>query len=162
MVVVTASMADKVSVYGTGTDALFLGWRWMALAMFVGVASMALPMAGFDAAHHPEAWWFRVALTLFIPLSALTSDGAWLLFPALLFAGAAQLVVYLSASIGRIVHPLVMVSTAVLMVHLAWAILTGDPQRALGISVLALVTVSVLSWAWLRYERGLGLEKTTI
>jgi hypothetical protein len=162
LLVITASMADKVSIYGTGTDALFLGWRWMALAMFVGVASMALPMAGFDAAHHPEAWWFRVALTLFIPLSALTSDGAWLLFPALLFAGAAQLVVYLSASIGRIVHPLVMVSTAVLMVHLAWAILTGDPQRALGISVLALVTVSVLSWAWLRYERGLGLEKTTI
>ena len=28
------------------------GWRWMALAMFVGVASVVCP-AGFDAAHHP-------------------------------------------------------------------------------------------------------------
>jgi hypothetical protein len=162
MVVVTASMADKVSVYGAGTDALFLGWRWMALAMFVGVASMTLPMAGFDAAHHPEAWWFRAALMLFIPFSVLTSDGAWLLFPALMFAGAAQLVVYLGTSIGRITHPLVMVATLVLVAHLGWAILAGEPQHTMGISVVALVVVSIISWAWLRFERGPGLEKTTI
>ena len=128
LLVITASMADKVSVYGTGTDALFLGWRWMALAMFVGVVSMTLPMAGFDAAHHPEAWWFRAALTLFIPFSVLISDGAWLLFPALMFAGAAQLVVYLGTSIGRITHPLVVLVIVVLVFHLGWAILNGDPQ----------------------------------
>lgn len=162
LLVITASMADKVSVYGNGTDALFLGWRWMALAMFVGVTSMTLPMAGFDAAHHPEAWWFRAALTLFIPFSVLTSDGAWLLFPALMFAGAAQLVVYLVTSIGRIIHPLVMIATLVLVFHLGWAILTGDPQRTLGISVLALVVVSIFSWAWLRYGRDAGLGKTTV
>ena len=162
MVVITAAMADKVSVYGTGMDAMLLGWRWMALAMFVGVASMGLPMAGFDAAHHPEAWWFRAALTLFIPLGALISDGAWLLFPALMFAGTAQLLVYLSASIGRLVHPLVLGASGVLLFNLAWAILTEDPQRALGISVFALVLVSILSWSWLRYERGARLEKTTI
>ncbi len=162
LLVITASMADKVSVYGTGTDALFLGWRWMALAMFVGVVSMTLPMAGFDAAHHPEAWWFRAALMLFIPFSVLISDGAWLLFPALMFAGAAQLVVYLGTSIGRITHPLVVLVIVVLVFHLGWAILNGDPQRTLGISVLALVVVSILSWAWLRFERGARLEKTTV
>ena len=98
----------------------------------------------------------------FIPFSVLTSDGAWLLFPALMFAGATQLVVYLVTSIGRIIHPLVMVATLVLVFHLGWAILTGDPQLTLGISLLALAVVSILSWAWLRYERDAGLGKTTV
>ena len=79
-----------------------------------------------------------------------------------MFAGAAQLVVYLGTSIGRITHPLVMVATLVLVAHLGWAILAGEPQRTMGISVVALVLVSIISWAWVRFERGPGLEKTTI
>lgn len=161
MAVLTAAMADDVSVYGDGKDALLLGWRWMALAMFIGVSSMLLPMAGFDAAHHPEAWWFRVSLTLFIPFGVLASNDAWLLFPALLMAGAAQSTVYLGASIGRITHPIVVLSAAVWMGHLGWSILAASPQQTMGIGLLALVSISLLCWGWLRYEHITGLGKTT-
>tara|TARA_B100000900_G_scaffold355840_1_gene325272 strand:+ start:518 stop:1900 length:1383 start_codon:yes stop_codon:yes gene_type:complete len=161
MVVLTAVMADGVSVYGNGTDALLLGWRWMALAMFVGVSSMILPMAGFDAAHHPEAWWFRISLTLFIPFSVLASNGAWLLFPAIVMAGAAQSTVYLATSIGRITHPVVALSFAVWTGHFVWSIVAENPEQTMGISLFALGFIAVLSLAWLRHERNAGSGKTT-
>ena len=123
----TGSMAETVHIYGEGFDAYLAGWGgWVAALMFVAAAAMMLPTVGFDAAHHPEAWWFRVGLMMFVPLGALASNGAWLLL-GVLMAGATYPLVY-AVLISR--QPFLQ-QPLLLMAALAWVLGFGAsfPER---------------------------------
>ena len=122
--------------------------------MFVAAAAMMLPTVGFDAAHHPEAWWFRVGLMMFVPLGALASNGAWLLLPGVLMAGATYPLVY-AVLISR--QPFLQ-QPLLLMAALAWVLGFGAsfsrtaPVQPLLLSLACLFVVSMLCTLWLRSD----------
>ena len=150
----TVSMAETVHIYGEGFDAFLVGWGWVAALMFVAAAAMILPTVGFDAAHHPEAWWFRGALMMFVPLGVLASDGAWLLLPGVLMAGATYPLVY-AVLINRqpfLRQPLLLVAALVWALGFGASFAQTAPVQTLLLSLASLVVVSMLCTLWLRSD----------
>ena len=156
----SASTADAVHVYGNGVDALITGWRGVALLMFFGAAAMILPTVGFDAAHHPEAWWFRITLMMFLPLGVLVSDAAWLLYPALLMTGAAFPLVYMGLIDGRSppTQPTFLFGLLCWIVCCFLALTAEDAVHKLQVSLLALVVVSAAGAVWLRRDQQVSAQ----
>lgn len=150
----TGSTADAVHIYGNGLDAFLVGWRWTAVLMFFAAAAMMLPTVGFDAAHHPEAWWFRSALVMVVPLGVLASDGAWLLLPGVLMAGASYPLVYAVLISRSPPHrqPLLLVAGMVWSLGVGVSFMTAAPERTLMLTLATLVVVSMLCALWLRSD----------
>ena len=114
---------------------------------------MVLPTVGFDAAHHPEAWWFRVAFATVLPIGVLFSDGGWLLVPGLLFAGAGQqLVVVRAVSVDLANVRFVGASLAWLLCMVGSAA-SNNPINALVFALCGLVVTSTVALDVLRVER---------
>lgn len=152
LVSITSTTANAVDVYGAGVDAALTGWRWAALALTAGVMAMALPMVGFDAAHHPEAWWFRMAMMLFVPVGVLMGDGGWLLLPAMLLAGSVFPVVHLFVMAGPS-RRTPGVFTAILLL-VGWLFCaTSSPEQALFWAAASVVSINAFAGAWYRRER---------
>lgn len=153
--VLSGSTADAVDVYGEGFDAFITGWRGVAVLMFVGAASMILPTVGFDAAHHPEAWWFRITVMMFLPLGVLVSDAGWLLHPALLLTGGAFPLVYMGLIDGRSsgTEPTFLFGLVCWVVCCFLTIAAAEPVQKLQSSLLALVLVSAAGGVWLRRDK---------
>jgi len=152
LVSITSITANAVDVYGSGTDAALTGWRWAALALTAGVMGMALPMVGFDAAHHPEAWWFRMAMMLFLPIGVLMADGGWLLLPAMLLAGGVFPVVHLFVMAGPSRRTAGVLAACLLLA--GWLLCaTSSPERALFWAAAAAVSTTAYTAAWYRRER---------
>ena len=155
-----SSIADTTHVYGTGVDAQFVGWRWAAFLLFTGVAAMVLPLAGFDAAHHPEAWWFRTGLVMFVPLATLSSSGGWLLLPALLQSGAIYLIVQTFVLGGQHTS-----RRLPLLAVLLWALLLlvmlgfSTSKLKLLVSVVSIASSGAIGFIWFRHERNPAVEK---
>ena len=159
-IALSASTADAVHVYGNGVDALITGWRGVALLMFFGAAAMILPTVGFDAAHHPEAWWFRITLMMFLPLGVLVSDAAWLLYPALLMTGAAFPLVYMGIIDGQSppTQPAFLFGLLCWVVCCFLALTVDDTVHKLQVSLLALVLVSAAGVVWLRRDQQVSVR----
>lgn len=152
LVSITSTTANAVEVYGTGLDAALTGWRWAALALTAGVMAMALPMVGFDAAHHPEAWWFRMATMLFLPVAALMADGGWLLLPAMLVAGSVFPVVHLFVMAGPSGRTAGGLAACLLLG--GWLLCaSSSPERALFWAAATAVSTTAYTAAWYRRER---------
>ena len=152
LVSITSITANAVDVYGSGTDAALTGWRWAALALTAGVMGMALPMVGFDAAHHPEAWWFRMGMMLFLPIGVLMADGGWLLLPAMLLAGGVFPVVHLFVMAGPSRRTAGVLAACLLLA--GWLLCaTSSPERALFWAAAAAVSTTAYTAAWYRRER---------
>lgn len=153
LMIITSSVVHSVHLYPEGIDAVLIGWRWTSLAFFFGVGAMVLPTVGFDAAHHPEAWWFRVALAMVLPIGVLFSDGGWLLVPGLLFAGAGQqLVVVRAVSVDSTSMRFVAASLAWLLCMVGSAA-SNTPINALVFALCGLVVTSAVALDVLRIER---------
>ena len=152
LVALTSNTAHQAPAYGTGTDALLTGWRWAALALIVAAGAMILPMAGFDAAHHPEAWWFRAALMMFLPIAALVADGGWLLLPATLVAGGVfpTVHVFMMAD-GK--HRTVPFVVALGLVIACLLVVVTSPQASLFFAAASTVLISLAGAGWYRRER---------
>ena len=152
LVSITSTTANAVDVYGSGVDAALTGWRWAALALTAGVMAMALPMVGLDAAHHPEAWWFRMVMMLFLPAGVLMADGGWLLLPAMLVAGGVFPVVHLYVMSGPS-RRTPSVLTAILLLAGWFFCATSSPEQALFWAAASVVFITVFAGAWYRRER---------
>ena len=152
LVSITSTTANAVDVFGSGVDAALTGWRWAALALTAGVMAMALPMVGLDAAHHPEAWWFRMAMMLFLPAGVLMADGGWLLLPAMLVAGGVFPVVHLFVMAGSSRRTPGVFTTILLLVGWFFCA-TSSPEQALFWAVASVVSINVFAGAWYRRER---------
>ena len=150
--VIASTTAHAVEVYGKGLDAAMTGWRWAALALTAGAIAMTLPMVGFDAAHHPEAWWFRMATMLFLPAAALIANGGWLLLPAMLVAGGVFPVVHLFVMAGPSRRTPGLFTAALLVVG-ALIVATSTPQQSLFVAAGSLVLTTGMVAAWYRRER---------
>ena len=154
-ILISGSTADAVHVYGEGLGAFTTGWKWVAILMFFGAATMVLPTVGFDATHHPEAWWFRITVLLFLPLGVLISNAAWLLYPAILLSGATYPLVY----IWLIGGPSVRGQPTFLLGACGWfmcfflAFTTDDLVHKLHFSLLSLAVVGAMAGLWFRRER---------
>ena len=153
LMIITSCVVHSVHLYPEGIDAVLIGWRWTSLAFFFGVGAMVLPTVGFDAAHHPEAWWFRVAFATVLPIGVLFSDGGWLLVPGLLFAGAGQqLVVVRAVSVDSANVRFVGASLAWLLCMVGSAA-SNNPINALVFALCGLVVTSTVALDVLRVER---------
>ena len=159
--VIASTTAHAVEVYGQGLDAALTGWRWAALALTAGAIAMTLPMVGFDAAHHPEAWWFRMAFMLFLPAAALMADGGWLLLPAMLLAGGVFPVVHLFVMAGASNRTPGVMTAAVLTVG-TLIVATSTPQRSLFLAAGILVLATGMAAAWYRRERQRSLGESSV
>ena len=159
--VIASTTAHAVEVYAEGLDAALTGWRWAALALTAGAIAMTLPMVGFDAAHHPEAWWFRMAVMLFLPAAALMADGGWLLLPAMLLAGGVFPVVHLFVMAGASNRTPGFMTTAVLTVG-TLMVATSTPQRSLFLAAGTLVLATGMAAAWYRRERQRSLGESSV
>ena len=121
---------------------------------------MVLPLAGFDAAHHPEAWWFRTGLVMFVPLATLSSSGGWLLLPALLQSGAIYLIVQIFALGGQHTS-----RRLPLLAGLLWALLLlvmlglSTSKLKLLVSVVSMACCGAIGFIWFRHERDPAVEK---
>ena len=155
LVSITSATANAVDVYGSGVDAVLTGWRWAALALTAGVMAMALPMVGLDAAHHPEAWWFRMAMMLFLPVGVLMADGGWLLLPAMLLTGGAFPVVHLFVMAGPSRRTPGVFSTILLLVGWLFCAMS-PPEQTLFWAAASVVSINVFAGAWYRRERQRG------
>lgn len=154
LLVLTSSLTRSVQFYPEGLDAVLIGWRWTSFALLLGAASMVLPTAGFDAAHHPESWWFRVCVAMVLPFSVLLSDGGWLLIPALLLAGAGQQLVLMKAVLTDETRNRFTIGGLVWALCIAAAVVANEPLRTLALGLVGLGVVSALAWDVLRIERG--------
>ena len=159
--VIASTTAHAVEVYGEGLDAALTGWRWAALALTAGAIAMTLPMVGFDAAHHPEAWWFRMAIMLFLPTAALMADGGWLLLSAMLLAGGVFPVVHLFVMAGPS-HRTPGIMTAAVLTVGTLIVATSTPQRSLFLAAGTLVLATGMAAAWYRRERQRRLGESSV
>ena len=152
---ITGSTTDAVHLYAQGAGAFVIGWKWVALLVFFGSAAMLLPTVGFDAAHHPEAWWFRATVMMFLPLGVLWSDAAWLLYPAILLAGGTYPLVYMRFIGGQDARtqPLFLVGVFAGIAATLAAFGAQNAVDVLRFSLLALVLVSAVGGFWLRRDR---------
>ena len=152
--------ADVVHVYAEGAGAYITGWKWVSVLMLFGAATMLLPTVGFDAAHHPEAWWFRITMLLFLPVGVLASDAVWLLYPSLLLSGAAYPLVYMSLISGPAVRsrPPFLAGLGCWFACGLFAVWASDPVHKLFLSLLAMVLVGVAGGFWLQRDRHLLLQ----
>ena len=87
----TWDIARHVPVVGTGWVPASFAWRLSATTMLVGGLLMLLPSVGYDAAHRPEAWWFRLGILLTLSAGSAVSSFVWLLLPGIFFASATLL-----------------------------------------------------------------------
>lgn len=151
----SGNTAEAVHVYGEGFGAYIIGWKWVAILMFFAAVSMILPNAGFDAAHHPEAWWYRVTVLMFFPLGVLASDLVWLLFPALLIAGASYPLVYMGLIDGPSARtkPPFLIGVCCWVICGGMAFATDDLVSQLLYSLLSLASVSAVAAYWLRRDQ---------
>ena len=159
-ILISGSTADAVHVYDEGLGAFTTGWKWVAILMFFGAATMVLPTVGFDATHHPEAWWFRITVLLFLPLGVLISDAAWLLYPAILLSGATYPLVYIwligeSSARGQ---PMFLLGVCGWVVCFFLAFTTGGLVHKLHFSLLSLAIVGAMAGLWLRRERQASVQ----
>jgi len=156
----SGSTAGAVHVYPEGTGAYITGWKWVSVLMLFGAVTMLLPTVGFDAAHHPEAWWFRITVMLFLPVGVLASDAAWLLYPSLLLAGATYPLVYMTLIGGPAVRsrPAFLAGLGCWFACALFAVLVSDPGHKLLSSLLAMVLVGVAGGFWLQRDRHLLVQ----
>lgn len=157
---ISGSTADAVHVHGEGLGAFTTGWKWVAILMFFGAATMVLPTVGFDATHHPEAWWFRITVLFFLPLGVLMSNAAWLLYPAILLSGATYPLVYIWLIGGPSVRsqPMFLLGVCGWVVCFFSAFTTSDAVHKLHFSLLSLVVVGAMAGWWLRRERQASVQ----
>jgi len=151
LVSITSATADAVEVYGAGLDAVLTGWRWAVLALTAGVVAMTLPMVGFDAAHHPEAWWFRMAMMLFLPVAVLMADGGWLLMPAMLVAGSVFPVVHLFVMAGASRRTPGVLAASVLLLGMLFCVISS-PEQSLFLAAGSVISTTAFATAWYRRE----------
>ena len=161
LVVVSSTTANVVDVYGGGTDAILTGWRWAALAITVGVVGMTLPMVGFDAAHHPEAWWFRMAMMLFMPMAVLMADGGWLLVPAMLVAGCVFPVVHLVVMTGGPRQAPALLGAGILSLGLL-SFAMFPPEQSLFMAAASVSLTTLFAAGWYRRERRRSPVESTV
>jgi len=152
---ITGSTTNAVHLYAQGAGAFVIGWKWVALLVFFGSAAMLLPTVGFDAAHHPEAWWFRATVMMFLPLGVLWSDAAWLLYPAILLAGGIYPLVYMRFIGGQDARtqPLFLVGVFAGIAATLAAFGAQNAVDVLRFSLLALLLVSAVGGFWLRRDQ---------
>ena len=162
LLVLTSSLARSVEFYPEGIEAVLVGWRWTSFVLFVGAASMVLPTVVFDAAHHPESWWFRVSVAMVLPLSVLLSDGGWLLVPALLLAGAGQQLVLMHAVFTDETRNRCLLGALVWAVCIAAAVAVNQPPSTLALGLVGLVVVSALALDVLRIERARSVPESSL
>ena len=92
MTLATWVMTEGVDGAGEGWVAFVKGWRWATSAMLIGGLLMLLPTVGFDGAHRPEAWWFRMGILASVAVGPIVEPQAWLLVPGCLLGAGAVLV----------------------------------------------------------------------
>ncbi len=153
LLVLTSSLVRSIEFYPEGVEAVLIGWRWTSFVLFLGAASMVLPTVGFDAAHHPEAWWLRVSVIMALPLSVLLSDGGWLIVPALLLAGAGQQLVLMQTMSKDETRNRWLLGAFVWALCIAAALAVNEPLHTLLFGLVGLIVVSALALDLLRIER---------
>jgi len=144
--------AHHVDVYGSGSVALFSGWRLASFMMLFGGLLMLLPTVGYDAAHRPEAWWFRMGLILTVMLGPLLSSSVWLLVPSLFLVAGLHIMIpwWLETEEEVPKSGLRMLGGAVLVLALLMMIHFEEPIDQVKISLLALVLCAGLAWSFQR------------
>ena len=144
--------AHHVDVYGSGTVALFSSWRLASFMMLFGGLLMLLPTVGYDAAHRPEAWWFRMGMMITVVLGPLLSASVWLLIPSLFLAASLHIMLpwWLESEDGvpksshRLFSGAVLVVTSLLMLGFA------EPIDQVNITLFALALCACLTWCFQR------------
>lgn len=151
---VAGMMADALHIYGEGSEAFIAAWKGVALLLFFGALSMLLPTVGFDAAHHPEAWWFRATLLLGPPLGVLMSDAAWLLYPAVLLAGGSVILVSINLQDRTSMRErrFLLLGMAAWLVCCSLLLTSDNPRHMLQFALLAVASVSGFGAVWLRRQ----------
>lgn len=161
LVSITSATADAVEVYGAGLDAVLTGWRWAAFALTAGAVAMTLPMVGFDAAHHPEAWWFRMATMLFLPVAVLMAEGGWLLMPAMLVAGSVFPVVHLFVMAGASRRIPGILGASLLLLGMLFCVISS-PEQSLFLAAGSVISTTAFATAWYRRERQRSVVESTV
>ena len=138
-----------VNVYGNGDVALFTGWRMMAFMLLLGGLLMLLPAIGYDAAHRPEAWWFRMAIVLTLLLGPVVSAGWWLLLPSLLVCAGFLTVLpwWLEGEANTMHRQLVWLSALILLTAVAMLAYRPEPQHQVLTGLCALLLSSSVAFA---------------
>ena len=99
--------------------------------MLLGGLLMLLPAIGYDAAHRPEAWWFRMAIVLTLLLGPVVSAGWWLLLPSLLVCAGFLTVLpwWLEGEANTDAPPAVWLSALILLTSLSMLAYRPEPQH---------------------------------
>ena len=147
-------VAQLVPVVGDGWVPASVAWRLTAMTMLVGGVLMLLPSVGYDAAHRPESWWFRVGLLVTLCVGSVVSSSMWMLLPSLLVACASLLLLPWLAEATHLGMPLrgsvILVLTASFL-----TVLTVDSPRS---ALMAAVVTAALCKA---IEHGLVHQWTS-
>ncbi len=133
-------VALQVPVIGDGWVSASVAWRLMATTMLVGGVLMLLPSVGYDAAHRPESWWFRVGILLTLSVGSAVSSFVWLVLPSLLLASAFFLLLPWLVEATHL-RPSLRWSTVVFMTSGFLSVLVMDSPRA---ALMAAVVMSAL------------------
>ena len=154
LVAMTAwTVASDVALFGEGVSVVLAAWSPLAGWILAAGLLMVLPSLGFDAAHRPEAWWFRMSIMAMLPLTSITSISMWLLLPGFLIAGSLHpvMLIWMESSRRRTSLSVTVAVPTAVVVGLMLAFGAAPMEQRLGLSVVLMVLIASMSrWLTLR------------
>ena len=133
-------VALQIPVVGDGWVSASVAWRLTATTMLVGGVLMLLPSVGYDAAHRPESWWFRVGVLLTLSVGSAISSFVWILLPSLLLASSILLLLPWLVEVTHLGPPLRWSIVGFITLSFLFVLAADSPRAAL----IAAVVISAL------------------
>ncbi len=153
LLALSARYAHRVDIYGEGAVALLTGWRISASLMLLAGLMMLLPSLGYDAAHRPEAWWFRVGMLFVLAVGIMIDASLWLAVPGLMFAASLHVLLpWASESKHPSVKRFIWVMGGAWLVGFVSVLNLNSLELGLFVSVGVLGLCAAFSW-WAERQR---------